>query len=113
MPTVKFIREKQTIEVPYGANLRQAALDAGIELYPGIHQRLNCKGMGLCHSCRVRMKNDTMAGVSSRGPWERFQELVSWYRVGDDEVRLACQVQVLGDIEVETQPSFNWSGDFA
>lgn len=113
MPTVKFVNEKKTIEVPQGTNLRQAALEAGIELYPGIHAYANCRGNGLCHSCRVRLKNGTTAGASARGPWERLQELLSWYAVGDPEVRLACQLEVQGDLEVETQPTFNWSGEFA
>ncbi len=33
-------------------------------------------------------------------------------RIGhEDEMRLACQVQVNGDCTVETQPPFNWSGE--
>ena len=114
MPTVKFIREKKTIEVEYGANLRTVAIENGIELYPGIHALLNCRGFGLCHTCRVRCKNDTMKNASRRRPWERLQELspLSWYAVGDDEVRLSCQMQVLGDLEIETKPTFNWSGEF-
>ena len=29
----------------------------------------------------------------------------------EDEMRLACQVQVNGDCTVETRPAFNWSGE--
>jgi ferredoxin len=33
-------------------------------------------------------------------------------RIGhEDEMRLACQVQVNGDCTIETRPAFNWSGD--
>jgi ferredoxin len=112
MPTVKFIREKLTIEVAYGANLREAALAAGIELYSGVHAYLNCRGKGLCHTCTVRPKNDTGDQCSPRGAWERIQEFASWYAVGNPDVRLSCQLQVLGDLEIETQPEFNWSGEF-
>lgn len=37
MPIIKFIKEKKEIEVPRGANLRKAALEAGINLYQGIN----------------------------------------------------------------------------
>ena len=29
----------------------------------------------------------------------------------EDEMRLACQVQVNGDCTIETTPEFNWSGE--
>ena len=46
MPSVKFVNEKKTIEVPEGANLRKEALKAGVELYPGIHSiSFNCHGL--------------------------------------------------------------------
>ena len=113
MPKVKFLREKKEIEVPLGANLRDAAMKAGIELYPGIHAYLNCHGNGMCHSCRVLLKNGTMRNASKLGFWEMVQEATAIYSTGcEDEVRLACQTHVDGDLEVETQPAMNWSGEF-
>ena len=58
MPSVKFVNEKKTIEVPAGANLRQEALKAGIEIYPGFHRHFlfNCHGLGQCASCCVKIK---------------------------------------------------------
>ena len=56
MPSVKFVSEKKTIEVPEGANLRQEALKAGIELYPGIHRIFNCHGLRQCGSCCVKSR---------------------------------------------------------
>src|SRR5262249_26642613 len=35
MPKVVFVNEKQELDVPAGANLRQEARKAGLELYPG------------------------------------------------------------------------------
>ena len=29
----------------------------------------------------------------------------------EHEMRLACQVQVMGDCTIETKPTFNWSGE--
>jgi ferredoxin len=42
---------------------------------------------------------------------ERLRGWLGFYRIGqEDEMRLACQTKVEGDIEVETHPSFNWFG---
>ncbi len=116
MPTVTFLKEQKTIEVPAGANLRQAALQAGIQLYPWGHQTLNCGGRGLCCSCRVLVK-DGRENCSRQGVFEKLSMLVNpegclFSRIGhEQELRLACQLRVDGDIEVETQPSLNLHGE--
>jgi hypothetical protein len=60
MPIVKFVKEKKEIEVPEGANLRNEAIKAGINLNQGlngfgasVNRIMNFKGMGLCGTCRV------------------------------------------------------------
>jgi ferredoxin len=115
MPSVKFINEKKTIEVPEGANLRKEALKAGVELYPGVHRYLNCRGLRQCASCRVMIKKGKQ-NVSRPGLIERLRLLAGpityFARIGhEDDLRLACATKVLGDIEVETQPAVNWHGD--
>lgn len=115
MPKVKFTNEKQEIEVPHGSNLRKEAKKAGIELYPGLHKTLNCRGFGVCCSCRVYIKKG-QENCSKRGWWEKLHTMTNPFgffgRIGhEDEMRLACQTQVEGDIEVETRPQFNWHGD--
>jgi ferredoxin len=115
MPSVKFVNEKKTIEVPQGANLRKEALNAGIELYPGVHQYLNCHGLRLCASCRVIIKKGEQ-NVSRPGWFERLRFLIGpityFAKLGHrEDLRLACATRVLGDIEVETQPAVNLHGD--
>jgi ferredoxin len=115
MPSVKFINEKKTIEVPEGANLRKEALKAGVELYPGVHQYLNCHGLRQCASCRVMIKKGK-ENVSRQGLIEKLRLIAGpityFARIGhEDDLRLACATRVLGDIEVETQPGVNWHGD--
>jgi ferredoxin len=115
MPSVKFVNEKKTIEVPEGANLRKAALNAGIELYPGVHHYLNCRGLRMCASCRVMIKKGK-DNVSRPGLFERLRFLIGpityFAKLGHQEdLRLACATRVLGDIEVETQPAVNFHGD--
>ncbi len=111
MPTVKFVREKQEVEVAEGANLRQVALDAGIQLYPGIHAKVNCLGNGSCGSCMVLLEKDTAPNAAPKGLLERLRLAVGWAAIGhEEEARLACQTGVRGDLVVRTQPKFNWTG---
>ncbi len=110
MPKVKFTREKEEIEVEQGANLRQAAIKAGIQLYPGFAKVLNCHGFAQCGECRVYIK-EGMENTNKQGLVERFRMAVGFFNIGhEDEVRLACQTKVNGDITVYTQPEFNWVG---
>jgi len=111
MPKITFTREGREIEVPEGANLRQAALAEGIQLYPGIKQYLNCHGFAQCGECRVYIKKG-MENTSPKTFLEKLRIAVSWFKIGHEhEVRLACQTKVLGDIEVRTLPEFNWFGE--
>ena len=108
MPSVKFVNEKKTIEVPKGANLRKEALNAGIELYPGVHRIFNCHGLRQCASCRVLIKKG-QDNVSPQGLFEKLRLIAGpityFARIGhESDLRLACATKVLGDIEVETQP---------
>jgi ferredoxin len=108
MPSVKFVSEKKTIEVPPGSNLRREALKAAIELYPGIHKVFNCHGWGLCASCCVQIKKGK-ENVSPQTFRERLRMILGMFtstaRKGhEDELRLACLARVLGDVEIETKP---------
>jgi ferredoxin len=114
MPKIKFVKEKKEIEVESGANLRKVALHEGIELYPGIHQYVNCLGFGQCASCRVRITKG-VENVSPAGWWEKLRLLMPdtfFARLGhEQDMRLACKTAVNGDIEVETKPEGNLYGD--
>ena len=120
MPKITFVRENRTIEVPEGTNLRQAAMAEGIELYsdelfPGVNvglkRKLNCHGFGHCGECRVYVKQG-MENTTRKTLKERFRIGVSFFKFDHEhEVRLACQTSVTGDLEVYTQPEFNWFGD--
>lgn len=113
MPKVKFIREKQEIEVPVGAILRDEAIKAGIQVYAGINKFLNCYGHGTCGTCRVLIKNDTMNNCAPKGLFEKTRIAASWFAIGvEKEVRLSCKTKVIGDIEVYTRPEWNTSGDW-
>lgn len=131
MPIVKFVKEKKEIEVPEGANLRTEAIKAGIQVNQGFinnigrtaNRYLNCKGMGLCGTCRVLitqgMENTNKLTLRE---WLKFKTIVPTGLVPDpvpplayvgheDTMRLACCTTVHGDIEVETGPEINLFGE--
>lgn len=104
MPRVKFVKENQELEVHEGANLRKEAMRAGIQLYPGIHRYLNCRGFALCAKCAVSVK-EGKENCSRVGFREKLRLLLSYLPIGrENEIRLACQMRVIGDVQVETIP---------
>ena len=111
MPTITFTSEKKEIQVPAGANLRTEALRAGVQLYPGVHKVLNCRGFGQCGSCRVLITKG-MENTSRKGLLEPARLSVSLAAIGNEQtMRLACQTRVNGDITVETKPPLNLFGE--
>ena len=111
MPTITFSNEKKEIQVPAGANLRKEALQAGVQLYPGIHKLANCHGFGTCGSCRVLVTKG-MENTSPKGLLESARLAVSLAYIGNEStMRLACQTKVNGDITVTTCPGMNLYGE--
>ena len=111
MPTVKFTREKKSVECEKGENLRALALKQGIQLYPGLKRILNCRGHASCGECRVHVVKG-MENLAPKTVLEKIRIALSWFKFGHEhEVRLACQAKVEGDVEVFTQPEFNWFGE--
>lgn len=101
MPTVRFHREGITAECEAGADLRTVAQEASVQLYRSFHVWLNCKGKGKCGSCRIEVADAATVGPAARTPAEcRHLDR----RFSDAGTRLACQVQVLADTVVRTQP---------
>jgi ferredoxin len=94
MPKVYFPNEERTIEVPYDANLRRSALDNGINVYAWPHQYLNCRGHGLCGTCRVRVEPEWNLSERSNAEERKLRGA---------PLRLSCQSRVEGDITCWTQ----------
>lgn len=115
MPKVRFAKQKREIEVPAGTNLRRAALDAGISVYEGFHKFANCRGFGMCASCRVRITKgaDQASAMSFFEKLRLASPLLKMLYPDDSEhpMRLSCRMQVMGDMEVETCPEPNLHGD--
>lgn len=111
MPKIKFVNEKQEIEVPAGSNLRVEALKNGIQVYQGMERFVHCMGSGMCGTCKVLVKKG-MENVSPKSALEKMALFRMMSSIGNEqELRLSCQCTVKGDCEVVTQPGFNWSGE--
>ena len=88
MPKVTLVKEKQEIEVPAGANLRDEIRKAGIQVnfFPldlpsGLLGRtMNCFGHGLCGSCKVLVK-EGMENLSQKGTLEKGENIALSGRV--------------------------------
>jgi ferredoxin len=95
VPKVHFVNELISVDVPEGTPLRQVAREQGIELYRGMWTHVNCFGNGLCGRCRLWVLSTT-----TRGPnWREWL-----HRSVRGEMRLACQLKILEDVEVRTRP---------
>lgn len=114
MPKVTFVKEKKTVEVEPGANLRKVAMREGVQLYWGPHKYFNCMGFAGCASCRVSITKG-VENLDPPGWWEKFRLMMpdtGMANLGhENDMRLACQLQVNGDISVETQPDGNLYGE--
>jgi len=97
MPVVSFVKQQQEVECAVGANLRRVALDNGIALYVFPTNILNCRGNGLCGTCRVRVDNPR--ALSARTSSD--ERKCGWE---GEPYRLACQCRVLGSLQVVTNP---------
>ena len=129
MPIIKFVNENKEIEVPEGANLRRSAIKAGVNLNQGlngigarVNKYLNCKGMGMCGTCRVLISE----GMENTNPLTTMEKVKFKTPIptpipdpipclafigNEDAMRLACQTKVTGDIEVVSAPEVNLFGD--
>jgi ferredoxin len=97
MPKVKFVVEHLQVEVEAGRRLRAIALDAGVYPNREFLRGVNCGGRGICGTCKVWVHPASDRAVNAPNTREKI------HGAGGGR-RLACQTQVLGDVEVTTMP---------
>jgi len=107
MHRVHFTKENITLWAPEGANLRELALEHGIDPYPFLGGRgpASCHGHGLCGKCLVAIEAEE--GAASAPRRQESLTLRLWNAVSGPfkpGSRLSCQLTVHGDVEVETHP---------
>ena len=99
MPTIRFEQEGQTVGCIEGANLRKAALDAGINPYKGLNNVNNCGGIGQCGTCVM----EVIEGMQNLSPRSDVEEVYLSDRPAN--FRLSCRTSVNGDVTVRTKPT--------
>lgn len=94
MLEIHFEVQNRTIQVEPGTNLREAAINNKISIYPNIRKILNCRGRGLCTSCKVKIVSGKV------GPRNEVEQ--DKLKNADPEVRLACQITVEDNLVVKS-----------
>ncbi|QDS90555.1 hypothetical protein EC9_47690 [Rosistilla ulvae] len=94
MPTVRF--KNASIQCDAGDNLRKVLLRSKTSVYNGIARAVNCRGMGICGMCTVRLRGS--ASWPSRYETAILSMVPGATRLG---LRLACLCTVHGDLSVE------------
>ncbi len=93
MPVIHFKGHK--LICSKGANLRETLIASGLHPHNGTSRMLNCFGLGTCGTCAVKITGR----VSEMTPTERLRLSFPPHNP-ENGLRLACQVKVMGDIEV-------------
>lgn len=104
MPVITLVDENKTLEVPEGTNLRKALLRHGINPYIGKDKILNCRGFGLCGTCRVELVDGKAPPMTDREEAALVGLTPFYARKIPNNVRLSCRLDVKGDIAVKMYP---------
>lgn len=99
MPRVRF--EGQDIVCPAGANLREVLRQADAPPHNGHATWFNCRGLGTCGTCAVELSGE----ASPRTAREQWRLNMPPHE-GGEQLRLACQVTVQGDLTVTKHGGF-------
>lgn len=91
----KVLAQGKTIECDERANLRKVLLHNGIDLYNGSALFINCRGIGSCGTCAVKVE-----GEVSAANWRDNARRSLPPHSPTSNLRLACQTQVLGNVKV-------------
>jgi len=99
MHKIKF--KGKIIECKKGDNLRKILRKANLNPHNGDAKWLNCKGFGTCGTCALEIKGE----VSPITKVEKWRLNFPPHQL-ENGLRLACQCQVLGDLELEKHEGF-------
>ncbi len=98
MANITFVKENKEIIAADGANLREKALQNGIDLYTFKGKLTNCGGYGQCGTCIVEI----VSGMENLSPKTDFEQRK--LKRKPNSYRLACQTLVNGTVSVKTKP---------
>jgi len=113
--TFKTSSNEKNIPIQKGEILRSAMLKRGISPHNGRSRLINCRGLGTCGTCAVEVvpdESDEAIEPKERNTKERLRLNFPPHGSSDQSsnLRLACQIQVNGDISVKKRTGF-WGQD--
>jgi Na+-transporting NADH:ubiquinone oxidoreductase subunit NqrF len=100
--TVRTGDDETTLAVKRGTVLRDALLDAGIDVYGSVSRVANCGGRGLCGTCGVRFEGVDGEDVPEPAHWHDRAAAAAGYP------RLSCQVTVERPLTVRVPEKVMW-----
>lgn len=92
MSRISFVKNKAPIDIPEGIVLMEALLAHGVPVAS------SCKGDGICGKCRMRI----VSGAEHLPAKSAAEIAVLEKNLAGTDQRLSCQVQVFGDLIVDT-----------
>ncbi|MFT7619488.1 MAG: ferredoxin [Planctomycetota bacterium] len=95
MAKVTIQNQGRTVEIADNANLREALKAINVSVYNGPRKLFNCRGKGHCGSCEILV----MSGSEHLTPRTVAEHKI--LKTYDLHRRLACQVAINGDAEIE------------
>jgi ferredoxin len=98
MGNIKFVKEDKEVIAADGGNLRQKALENGIDIYKVWGKMMNCGGYGQCGTCIVEI----IEGQENLSPPTQIEN--RFLKKKPANYRLACQTVVNGSVSVVTKP---------
>jgi ferredoxin len=113
--TLQTTSGSNTIKIQKGELLRSAMLKRGLSPHNGRARLINYRGLGTCGTCAVEIfscNDDTGIEPRERNTKEKLRLNFPPHGSADQSpnLRLACQVQVCGDILVKKRTGF-WGQD--
>jgi ferredoxin len=113
--TFKTSSNDKNIPIQKGEILRSAMLKRGISPHNGRSRLINCRGLGTCGTCAVEVvpdESDDAIEPKERNTKERLRLKFPPHGSSDQSsnLRLACQIQVNGDVSVKKRTGF-WGQD--
>jgi ferredoxin len=92
---LKIKYNNETFWVSKNVNLRKAILQNELFPYNQLSKILNCRGLGTCGTCAVKIEGD----VSDKTKIEKWRLNFPPHKE-TDSLRLACQCKILGDLKI-------------
>ncbi len=100
MPSVEFQEPDVTITAEEGLDIRKIARQNNIPIYGGPNKLLNCRGLGLCGTDRIKAEpKDCLSPMT----WK--EKLHCDEKSG---IRLACQAKLVSDARISIEPALEY-----